>query len=152
MASRSSASPLPGPLHPVAPEQRPREHFLSRAMALGLTLYGLFALTFSYFKVGGDGLVYFNLLRKFFGEEPDFAYAYQYGSAVWNTPFFLVGKALGIVFGFQPHTFHVSFEEISITVATNAAFVVTLYLGWRMLRELGLPRGPGVLFLTTFGT
>jgi hypothetical protein len=121
-------------------------------MALGLALYGLFALTFSYFKVGGDGLVYFNLLRRFFGEEPDFAYAYQYGSAIWNTPFFLVGKALGIVFGFQPHTFHVSFEEISITVATNAAFVVTLYLGWRMLRELGLPRGPGVLFLTTFGT
>ncbi|MBA2460353.1 MAG: glycosyltransferase family 39 protein, partial [Actinobacteria bacterium] len=62
------------------------------------------------------------------------------------------GKAFGIVFGFQPRIFHVSFEEISITVATNAAFVLTLYLGWRILRELELPRGPGVLFLTAFGT
>lgn len=129
-----------------------QERFLSRPMAIAFALYGLFALTFSYFQVRGDGLVYFNLLRRFFGEEPDFAYAYQFGSAVWNVPFFLVGKAFGIVFGFQPDIFHVSFEEISITVATNAAFVLTLYLGWRILRELDLPRGPAVLFLTTFGT
>ena len=129
-----------------------KERFLSGPMALGFAVYGLFALTFSYFQVQGDGLVYFNLLRRFFGEEPDFAYAYQFGSAVWNAPFFLVGKASGIVFGFQPDTFHVSFEELAITVATNAAFVLTLYLGWRILKELGLPRGPDVLFLTAFGT
>ena len=52
----------------------------------------------------------------------------------------------------QPHTFHVSFEEISITIAAQAAFVLTLYLGWRLLRELDLPAGPAVLFLTTFGS
>jgi len=121
-------------------------------MAVGFALYGLFALTFSLFQVKGDALVYYNLLRRFFGEEPDFSYAYQFGSAIWNVPFFLVGKSFGIVFGFQPRIFHVSFEEISITLATNAAFVLTLYLGWRILRELGLPRGPGVLFLTVFGT
>lgn len=121
-------------------------------MAIGLALYGLFALTFSYFQVRGDGLLYFNLLRKFFGEEPDFAYAYQFGSALWNAPFFLVGKSLGTLFGFQPRIFHVSFEEISITIATNAAFVLTLYLGWRILQSLDLPRGPGVLLLTAFGT
>ncbi|MBA2460856.1 MAG: glycosyltransferase family 39 protein, partial [Actinobacteria bacterium] len=128
------------------------ERFLSRPMAVAFARYGLFALTFSAFQVKGDALVYFNLLRRFFGEEPDFAYAYQFGSALWNAPFFLVGKAFGIVFGFQPRIFHVSFEEISITVATNVAFVLTLYLGWRILRELDLPRGPGVLFLTAFGT
>jgi len=121
-------------------------------MTAAFALYGLFALTFSAFMVKGDALVYFNLLRRFFGEEPDFAYAYQFGSAVWNAPFFLVGKAFGIVFGLQPRIFHVSFKEIAITVATNAAFVLTLYLGWRILRELELPRGPGVLFLTAFGT
>jgi len=131
---------------------RPSERFLTWPKALGFALYGLFALTFSLFQVKGDALVYFNLLRRFFGEEPDFAYAYQFGSAVWNAPFFLVGKTLGIIFGFQPRTFHVSFEEISITFAANAAFVLTLYLGWRILRELELPRGPGVLFLTAFGT
>ena len=131
---------------------RPSDRFLTWPMAVAFGLYALFTITFTYFQVKGDGALYFNLLRKFFGEEPDFAYAYQYGNAIWNAPFFLVGKSLGIIFGFQPPTFHVSFEEISITFATNAAFVVTLYLGWRILRELGLPRGPGVLFLTVFGT
>ena len=121
-------------------------------MAIAFVLYGLFALTFSHFQVKGDGTVYFNLLRRFFGEHPDSAFAYQFGSDVWNWPFFLVGKGLGTVFGFQPKTFHVSFEEISITVATEAAFVLTLYLGWRILRALELPRGPAVLFLTAFGT
>lgn len=135
-----------------APVPVRKDRFLSRPMAVGFALYGLFALTFSAFQVKGDGLVYFNLLRRFFGEEPDFAYAYQFGSAVWNAPFFLIGKLLGIAFGFQPRIFHVSFQEISITLATNVAFVLILYLGWRILRELELPRGPAVLFLTAFGT
>ena len=121
-------------------------------MAVALVLYGLFAVTFSSFQVGGDGLVYYNLLRRFFGEHPDFAFAYQFGSDLWNWPFFLVGKALAAIFGYQPRTFHVSFEEISITFATNAAFLLTLYVGWRLLRELDLPRSPAVLFLTVFGS
>jgi hypothetical protein len=121
-------------------------------MAVGLAVYGLFAVTFASFQVKGDGAVYFNLLRRFFGEHPDFAFAYQFGSDVWNWPFFLVGKGLGSIFGFEPKIFHVSFEEISITVATNAAFILTLYLAWRLLQELGLPRGPAVLLGTAFGS
>jgi hypothetical protein len=121
-------------------------------MALAVGAYSLFALTFAHFQVKGDGLVYFNLLRRFFGEHPDSAFAYQFGSDVWNWPFFLVGKLLAALFGLEPRTFHVSFEEISMTVAANAAFLVTLYLGWRILRELDLPRGPGVLFVTAFGS
>jgi hypothetical protein len=128
------------------------ERFLSWPMGLALVCYSAFAVTFASFQVKGDGLVYFNLLRRYFGEHPDFAFAYQFGSDVWNTPFFLVGRGLGAIFGFQPTIFHVSFEEISITAATQAAFVLTLYLGWRLLRELDLPRGPAVLFLTTFGS
>jgi hypothetical protein len=124
-------------------------------MAIGLSIYALFALTFCAFKVQqseGDGEVYFNLLRRFFGETPDFAFAYQFGNAFWNAPFFLVGKAFASAFGYQPKIFHVGFEEIAITLASNAAFVLTLYLGWRILRELDLPRGPAVLLLTAFGT
>ena len=121
-------------------------------MVVALVLYGLFAITFAGFQVQGDALVYFNLMRKFFGEKPDFAFAYQFGSDIWNWPFFLVGKGLGSIFGFEPRIFHVSFEEISITAATQAAFVLTLYLGWRLLRELDMPAGPAVLFLTTFGS
>jgi hypothetical protein len=128
------------------------DRFLTRAMVAGLVLYGAFAVTFASFQVTGDGQVYFNLLRRFFGEHPDFAFAYQFGSDVWNWPFFLVGKGLGAIFGQEPHTFHVTFEEISITAATQAAFLVILYLAWRLLLELDLPRGPLVLLGTTFGT
>jgi hypothetical protein len=128
------------------------EHFLTRPMGFALGIYGVFVLTFAHFQITGDGLVYFNLLRRYFGEETDFAFAYQFGSDLWNMPFFLVGKGLSEIFGATPRTFHVSFEEISITVATQAAFVLTLYLGWRLLRELDLPAGPAVLFLTAFGS
>jgi hypothetical protein len=127
------------------------ERFLTWPMAVALAVYALFAVTFSAFQVKGDALVYFNLMRRFFGEDPDFAFAYQFGSDVWNTPFFLVGKLLQELFGY-PKTFHVSFEELSITAATEVGFVVTLYLGWRLLRDLDLPNGPAVLFLTAFGT
>jgi hypothetical protein len=128
------------------------DRFLTRGMALALAIVGIFSLTFSRFQVKGDGLVYFNLLRRFFGEHPDFAFAYQFGSDIWNAPFFLVGRGLGAIFGFQPKIFHVSFEELSMAVAAQTAFVATLYLGWRLLRELDLPRGPFVLLATAFGS
>jgi hypothetical protein len=130
-----------------------RERFLTTSMKIALALYGVFAITFSYFQVKGDGVIYFNLLRRYFGEHlPEGAVAYQFGSALWNAPFFLVGKLLASLFGNQPKIFHVSFEEIAITFAANAALLLTLYLGWRILEELGLPRHAGVLFLTVFGT
>jgi len=137
---------------PDVTERSKRERFLTRPMALALAIYSVFALTFAHFQITGDGLVYFNLLRRYFGEQPDFAFAYQFGSDLWNLPFFLVGKGLSEIFGATPNTFHVSFEEISITFATQAAFVLTLYLGWHLLRELDLAATPAVLFLTTFGS
>src|SRR5438552_13213162 len=135
-----------------AQERVRSERFFSRPMLVALAVSGLFAVTFSAFQVKGDALVYFNMMRRFFGEKPDFAFAYQFGSDVWNAPFFLVGKGLGAIFGFQPHIFHVSFEELSITAAAQVALVVTLYFGWRILRDLDLPAGPAVLFLTVFGS
>jgi hypothetical protein len=128
------------------------ERFLNRPMGVAFAIYGVFALTFAHFQITGDGLVYFNLLRRFFGERPDFAFAYQFGGDLWNTPFFLAGKGLSAIFGDTPKIFHVSFEELSITAATQTGFILTLYLGWRLLRELDLPAGPAVLFLTAFGS
>ena len=138
---------------PPSGDQPKAERFLSWPMAIAWVLYGLIALTFSAFQVRGDGLLYFDLLKRFFGERTDFtAYAYQFGSDIWNVPFFLAGKGLGAIFGAEPKIFHVTFEEIGITVATQVAFVLTVYLGWKLLKELDLPRGPGVLFLTVFGS
>ena len=91
------------------------DRFLTKPMAVAFAIYGLFAMTFAHFQVNGDGLVYFNPMRRFFGEHPDFAFAYQFGSDIWNWPFFLVGKRSSAIFGLQPHAFHVSFEELSMT-------------------------------------
>lgn len=152
-AARFDPDPLQRVTRGYATHPKSDERFLTRAMVVGLSVYAAFALTFSYFQIKGDALVYFNLMRRFFGERlPEGAVAYQFGSTLWNTPFFLVGKLLASIFGYQPKIFHVSFQEIAITVATNAAFLTTLYLGWRILRELQLPRNPAVLLLTAFGT
>jgi hypothetical protein len=121
-------------------------------MVVWLVGYALFALTFAHFQIQGDALVYFNLMRRFFGEHPDFAFAYQFGSDVWNTPFYLVGRLFGAIFGLQPTNFHVSFEEIWITIGAQVAFVLTLYLGWRLLRALRLPSGATVIFVAALGT
>lgn len=129
-----------------------RDRFLTRSMVVWLVAYGLFALTFARFQVQGDALVYFNLLRRFFGENPDFAFAYQFGSDVWNTPFFLAGRLSAAIIGFQPKNFHVSVEEIWITIGAQVAFVVTLYLGWRLLRGLRLPASGNVIFVSVIGT
>ncbi|HZS62294.1 MAG TPA: glycosyltransferase family 39 protein [Gemmatimonadaceae bacterium] len=126
--------------------------FFSRQMWIWLALYALFALTFVHFQVYGDALVYFNLLRRFAGEHPDFAFAYQFGSDVWNAPFFAVGRVLSAIFSPEPKIFHVSIEEISITVACQVAFLVTLYLGWKLLRGLRLPASASVLFVTVLGS
>ncbi len=121
-------------------------------MVVALAAYLVFLLTFGHFQVNGDSLVYFNLMRRFFGEHPDSAFAYQFGSDLWNWPFFLVGRGLAAIFGLEPKTFHVSFEELAMTVSANAALLATMYLGWRLLRRLDLPRSPAVLFLTVFGS
>ena len=42
--------------------------------------------------------------------------------------------------------------EVGTAVAANAAGVLALYLGWRILQRLELPRSPGLLLLVLFGT
>ncbi len=128
------------------------DRFFTRAMVVALGAYLVFLVTFGHFQVKGDALVYFNLRRRFFGEHPDSAFAYQFGSDLWNWPFFLLGRGLGAIFGLQPKIFHVSFEELAMTGAANLALLATLYLGWRILQQLELPRRPAVLFLTVFGS
>lgn len=130
-------------------ESGPR--FASRSMLVGLGLYGVFALTFASFRVANDGLVYFNFLRRFLGEDvaPD-GYAYQFGVAFFNVPFYLAGRALdaaGIDSLLGAPT-----RETFIGIASNAALVASLWLAWRTLRRLELPAGPVVLFLAVFGS
>jgi len=126
---------------------RPGERFLTWSRGIGVALFLLFAFTFDEGQVHDDGLVYFSFMRRFFGADTPTA-ALQFGSDFWNTPFYLVSQLVAA--RGELDRYHAG--EISVALASNAAVVVILYLGWRILRELDLPRGPAVLLLALFGT
>ena len=123
------------------------ERFLTLPRVAGLLAFVLFALTFDDGQVHDDGTIYFDFMRKLFGAHIPAA-AYQFGSAFWNAPFYLASQLVALRGGFD----HVHSGEVAVNLASNAAVLVTLYFGWRILRELDLPRGPIVLLLTLFGT
>ncbi|MFN2469294.1 MAG: glycosyltransferase family 39 protein [Gaiellaceae bacterium] len=126
--------------------------FLSRGMGVSLAVYALFALTFASFRVANDGLVYYTFLRRFLGEDvAPGGHAYQFGVAFFNAPFYLAARAVDAAVG--PATvLGAPLREAAIGVASNVALLLTLWLGWRMLRRLDLPAGPAVLLLTVFGS
>lgn len=125
----------------------PRERFFTVPRAAAVALFLVFALTFDEAHVHDDSSIYYAFLRKVFGHDTP-AVAYQIGSDFWNTPFYLASQLVALRGHFG--SFHAG--EISMSVASTVAVVVTLYLGWRILCELDLPRGPAVLLLTLFGT
>jgi hypothetical protein len=125
--------------------------FLSKPMAAWLGAYLVFAFTFASLRVNNDGVVYYNFLRRFVGDNVGAAYAYQFGSAFFDLPFYLVAKAFRGITGVHS-VLGAPVTEASIAVASTVALVATLYLGWRMLLELELPAGPSVLMLALFGS
>ncbi len=125
----------------------PRERFLTLPRAAAVLVWVLFAVTFDDTRVQDDGSIYFAFLRKVFGAHVS-AVAYQFGSTVWDAPFYLFSQYVAVRGQLDSY----GAGEVGVAAASNAAVVVTLYLGWRILRELDLPRGPGVLLLALFGT
>ena len=115
------------------------DRFLTGAMGASLLASGLTLVLLGTFRVHGDGDVYFAFLQRLVGEKQDAGVAYQYGSALWNVPFYLVGHVVGR-------------GEIAVGVASATAAVLTVYLAWRLLRILDLPRGPIVLLAAFYGT
>jgi hypothetical protein len=123
------------------------ERFLTRGRVAALLGFLLFALTFDLVKVQDDGTVYFDFLRRVFGVDTG-GVAYQIGSAFWTAPFWLASQAVAVSGGYD----HFQSGQVAVTVASNVAILLVLYFGWRILRELELPRGPAVLLLALFGT
>lgn len=131
----------------VQARTRTAERFLTWPRAAGVASFVLFALTFNDGGVHDDGVAYFDFLRRLFGASSS-GVAYQFGSAFWNAPFWLVSQLVAVRGGFD----HFHSGEIAVNVAAVVAVVLTLYLGWRLLQALDLPRGAAVLMLTLFGT
>jgi len=41
---------------------------------------------------------------------------------------------------------------VAVAIASTAAVLALFYVSWRLIRELGLPGGPGAILLTIFGS
>jgi hypothetical protein len=91
------------------------------------------------FGVTGDGIVYYRFLQRLFGEHPPHPFAYQFGTALWNAPFWLVGVAVGS-------------PEGAIAVGAQGALLVTAVLCVLLLRRLELPANGWLVLLALFGT
>ena len=64
---------------------------------------------------------------RFFGVSTD-GVAYQFGNAFWNAPFWLVSQLVAVRGNFD----HFQAGQVAVTIASNCAVLVTLYLGWRI--------------------
>ena len=114
---------------------------------LGFLVFAGFALTFVRASVDDDGLYYYAFLRRLFGVDTP-AFAFQFGSAFWSAPFWLASQLVAL----RGELGYYRAGEVGVTIAASAAVIVCTYLGWRILRELDLPRGATVLMLGVFGT
>ena len=68
-------------------------------MVVPLGAYVVFALTFASFAINNDGLVYYTFMRRFLGEDVGGAYTAQFGSALYNAPFYVAAKIVRTVTG-----------------------------------------------------
>jgi hypothetical protein len=134
-------------VRPAVERTRAAERFFTWPRTAAVAVFLLFAFTFEDGRVHDDGVVYFDFLRRVFGAQND-GVAYQFGSALWNAPFYLVSLPIAARGEFDKFVA----GQVAVTLASNAAVVAALYFGWLILRELDLPRGPAVLLLTLFGT
>ena len=124
-------------------------------MALAAGLYLLFAINFSAYRVFGDGVLYYDFMRRFFGQHVVaanvYAYAYAFGVDLWNAWFWGLSQAAIAVTGHRTVA-GFSLGEVAITIASNAAVALSAFLGWRLLRRIGLPTRASVLLAVIFGT
>jgi hypothetical protein len=126
------------------------DHLLTPRFVSAVLVYLFLALSYAQVEVKNDGLTYYNFMRRLVGEHVA-GYAYQFGSVIWNLPFYGLGRLLSTVLG-SGSIGNSPIGELSIVAAATVAVIVIFCVGWQLIRELGLPGGPGTLLLTTFGT
>jgi hypothetical protein len=136
--------------HAATAVSTPTQRFLTKPTVALIALYLVFTATFASYSVNNDGQVYLDFMRRLTGEHVTSPSTHQFGSAVFALPFFLVARVLGV---FGVHSLGgAPLEQVSMVVASTVALLVIAYLGWRLLRDLDLPGGPGLLALVVVGT
>lgn len=126
------------------------DRFLSVRMLSSVGVYLLIAASYLQARITDDGIIYYDFMRRLVGEDVN-AFAYQFGVVFWNVPFYLVSRIVTSIRG-DEWVEHVSIGVISVAVASTAAVLGVFYVSWRLLRDLGLPGGPGAILLTVFGS
>lgn len=109
------------------------------------------ATLFAPFLVAGDGAFYYDLTRRFVGDG-GVVYAYQWGTSLWNAPFYVVGHALPYDLPRAHASGGARFRDVSITVAASVAAVGAVLVAGRVVVRLGLPSGTLLLLGALFGT
>jgi hypothetical protein len=116
--------------------------WLGPGVAIALGAYFVLLAAFAPFTVSGDGVVYYDFTRRLLGDDVP-GIAYQTGVGLWNAPFYLFGRLLGLPLGDQTDD---TFVDPSITIAAALAMLMTLVAADRLLRELSLPRVTVIVF------
>lgn len=119
-------------------------------MLASIGVYLLIAASYLQARITDDGVIYYNFMRRLVGEDTP-AFAYQFGVVFWNLPFYGLSRVLRLA-NDDDWVEHVLIGAISLAVASTAAVLAIFYVSWRLIRELGLPGGPGAILLTVFGS
>ena len=119
-------------------------------MAASVVAYLLIAASYLQARLTDDGPIYYDFMRRLVGEDPE-AYAYQFGVVFWNLPFYALSRLVRIG-NDDDWVDHVLIGAVGVAVASTAAVLVLFYVSWRLIRNLGLPGGPGAILLTVLGS
>ena len=119
-------------------------------MLASIGTYLLVAASYLQARITDDGVIYYDFMRRLVGEDVP-AYAYQFGVVFWNLPFYVLSRIVRIA-NDDDWIDHVLIGAVGVAVASTAAVVAIFYVSWRLIRELGLPGGPGAILLTVFGS
>ena len=119
-------------------------------MLASIAAYLLVLRSYLQARITDDGVIYYDFMRRLVGEDVQ-AYAYQFGVVFWNLPFYVLSRIVRIADD-DDWIEHVPHRRNRVAVASTAAVVAIFYVSWRLIRELGLPGGPGATLLTVFGS
>ncbi len=126
------------------------DRFLDPRGLLCVVAYLLVTASYLQARLTDDGPIYYDFMRRLVGEDVE-AYAYQFGVVFWNLPFYVLSRFIRIG-NDNDWIDHILIGAVAVAVASTAAVVVVMYVSWHLIRNLGLPGGPGAILLTVLGT
>ena len=114
--------------------------------------YVLAVALFAPFLVAGDGTFYYDLTRRLVGDG-GIVYAYQWGTSLWDAPFYLIGHAVGLPHAIAPpHANGQPFRDVSVTIASGVAALAAVFVSRAAAVRLGLATPTLVLLGALFGS